>query len=223
MTGNIVTGNVHNLALPVPVDSPNERGLERIVRELKSPWDWVALFVGATGGAIVTIVSHGADLGHSISAGALGAIFLRRAAVASRIRSRLRKKAKRLSDTIGKRIVDGPILLIEGPPGAVEKAPSGSEAPSSSIEKRSASSLKILKAQLDLDRSLFEQDQIENDDFNKLLKEYTNKFRLLAIAEPQQITAQPPVAAPPPVVDPAPVADPRPFVHPPEKVLPKSK
>jgi len=70
--------------------------LKDVVDELKNPWDWLAAIVGAGGGAAVTVLAHGTDLGHAIPAGALGAVGARRAAVASLARPALRKKAERV-------------------------------------------------------------------------------------------------------------------------------
>ena len=74
----------------------NKSGWGRVFDELKNPWDWTAAIVGGAGGALVTIFTHGLDLGHSIPTGALGAVAARRAVSASFHRPSLRKKAKRL-------------------------------------------------------------------------------------------------------------------------------
>jgi hypothetical protein len=71
-------------------------GWERVFDELKDPWDWTAAIFGGGLGAAATIFLHGADLGHSIPTGALGAVGARRAAAAGFRRPGLRKRAKRL-------------------------------------------------------------------------------------------------------------------------------
>ncbi len=70
--------------------------VEQVLEELKDPWDWTAMFFGGAAGAVATVFLHGADLGHSIPTGALGAIGTRRAAVASLSRRNLRRKANAL-------------------------------------------------------------------------------------------------------------------------------
>jgi hypothetical protein len=75
---------------------------ERVLDELKDPWDWTAAFLGGAAGAAATIFLHGADLGHSIPTGALGAIGARRAAVASLSRRYLRRKAEALLEILEK-------------------------------------------------------------------------------------------------------------------------
>lgn len=69
---------------------------ERVLDELRDPWDWTAAFFGGAAGAAATLFLHGADLGHSIPTGALGAIGARRAVVASLSRRHLRRKAAAL-------------------------------------------------------------------------------------------------------------------------------
>jgi hypothetical protein len=69
---------------------------EEVFEQLQNPWDWAAATVGAAGGAAATIFLHGADLGHSIPAGALGTVGARKAVVASFRRNRLSKRARNL-------------------------------------------------------------------------------------------------------------------------------
>lgn len=84
------------------VSDEKKSGLDRVLDELKDPWDWAAAFVGAAGGAYVTVHTGGLDLGHAIPTGALGAISARRAGVASLRRPFLGKKAARLYDILSK-------------------------------------------------------------------------------------------------------------------------
>ncbi len=74
--------------------------IQDVLNELRDPWDWTAAFVGAAGGAAVTIIAHGADLGHSIPTGALTAIGARRAILSSFSRKRLRNRAHGLLEIL---------------------------------------------------------------------------------------------------------------------------
>src|SRR4051794_26421380 len=79
--------------------SDDKKGsLERVLDQLTDPLDWVAAAAGAAGGAVVTGFAHGLDMGHSIPAGALGAIAAKKAAFASFQRPRLRKRADAMMD-----------------------------------------------------------------------------------------------------------------------------
>lgn len=78
----------------------NSLGWGRLFEELKNPWDWAAGIGGAAVGSVGTVASHFTDLGHSIPAVGLGAIFARRAGVASCSRWMLGKKANALQASL---------------------------------------------------------------------------------------------------------------------------
>lgn len=73
---------------------------EQVLDQLKDPWDWTAAVVGAAGGAVATIFLHGADLGHSVPAGALSAVAARRSVATSFSRRTLRKRAYSLLEIL---------------------------------------------------------------------------------------------------------------------------
>jgi hypothetical protein len=73
---------------------------QKVAGQLQDPWDWAAAAIGAAGGAVATIFLHGADLGHSIPTGALGAVAGRKTLVASSHRRRLRKRALKLEEKL---------------------------------------------------------------------------------------------------------------------------
>jgi hypothetical protein len=79
-------------------EKPTEKrsGIDRVMDELKSPWDWVAALVGGAGGLLASGHVGHLDGGQLIPGGALGAISARRAAVASVQRPVLRRRGKRL-------------------------------------------------------------------------------------------------------------------------------
>lgn len=76
--------------------SDSASGFERVIKELASPWDWVAAGVGAAGGCAATAILHGTDMGTSIATGAIAAIAARKAAGASFADALLRRRARRL-------------------------------------------------------------------------------------------------------------------------------
>lgn len=61
-----------------------------------NPWDWVAAGVGGLAGAVVTVTMGGADLGHSIPAGATAAVTVRKAGAAALRGKLLNRRVRRL-------------------------------------------------------------------------------------------------------------------------------
>lgn len=71
-------------------------GWDSFADQLKDPLDWGLFVLGCAGGSVVTAHVGGLDFGHSVLAGGLGAVGLRRAAAAGLLRSNLKKKAEAL-------------------------------------------------------------------------------------------------------------------------------
>lgn len=89
---------------------------EKLGKELTSPWDWVAAGLGAVGGAVVTIATHGVDLGTSIPTGALAGVTGRKAFSASRTRARLAKSYAAIVEELNRIVRDVPISSLRFQP-----------------------------------------------------------------------------------------------------------
>lgn len=76
------------------MDAEASKPWENLFKQISSPWDWVAIGVGAAAGSVVTAVTHGLDLGTSIATGATAGFTARKALVGSFSRRGLRKSAE---------------------------------------------------------------------------------------------------------------------------------
>lgn len=56
---------------------------DKLLKEITSPWDWIAAGAGAAAGAGLSIAGSGGDAGTAVGAGALAAVTLRKALIAS--------------------------------------------------------------------------------------------------------------------------------------------
>jgi hypothetical protein len=79
-------------------------GIQKVLAQITDPWDWAAAAAGASVGFVVSAHMFGLEGGVSIPGGASAAIALRKAAVASRQRPRILKKARGLVEVIEDRI-----------------------------------------------------------------------------------------------------------------------
>ena len=77
-------------------DAEKKSCLDRVLDELRDPWDWVAAFIGGAIGALLSVFIHKFDLEHAIPTGALFGIGGRRAAMSSLAYRQLSKKATAL-------------------------------------------------------------------------------------------------------------------------------
>ena len=154
-----------------------ESGWQKVLSQITDPWDWAAAAAGAAAGACGTIVLHGADLGHSVPGGALGAIAARKTMVASFARGKLRQKAEGLIGIVDARIQAG------GTPVAVQ------------------SEYVLIRKSLELELELWKNDRTSasNDSFAKKVGELENRIRKNAAqaAVPQALAAPPLNQSPP--------------------------
>ena len=86
---------------------------DKVFEQLQNPWDWAAASIGGAGGAVATFFLHGADLGHSIPAGALGLVGARKAFVASFRRRGLRRSAGHLREILKEHEADDMLAWLE--------------------------------------------------------------------------------------------------------------
>lgn len=129
---------------------------EKVLGELSSPWDWVAAALGAAGGAGITVITHGADLGTAMATGALVGVALRKAGYASLHRSRLKRRA------LGFR-------------RELEEYDSHSERPKP----------KSLIGQLDRELRLWKRRAISDEEFSSQLDRLIDDFRLFDMDLPK--------------------------------------
>lgn len=80
--------------------SPWAELLSRLLKELSSPWDWVAAIAGGAAGSAFSVTLQGLDLGTSIATGALAAVAIRKASYTSLQGRRLRRRASGLKKAI---------------------------------------------------------------------------------------------------------------------------
>lgn len=121
---------------------------EKVLDEISSPWDWVALAVGAAGGAGVTVFTHGTELGTSMATGALIAIAARKAGYASLQRRRLRNRASGLHDVLEE-----------------------------NSRQQEDSDIAALVKRLGRERQLWERKAISDEEFSRQLDELVTDFR----------------------------------------------
>ena len=76
--------------------SDNKSALDRVLERIEDPWDWAAVALGGAAGITASLFLHGMDFGHAAPSGALAAVGLRHAFLASRKNSRINRKADAL-------------------------------------------------------------------------------------------------------------------------------
>ena len=81
-------------------DDDRQSSLDRVLSELRDPWDWVGAFIGGAVGALLSIFIHKIDLDHAIPTGALFGIGGRRAMVSAFVRRELSEKADALKEVL---------------------------------------------------------------------------------------------------------------------------
>lgn len=133
--------------------SEDKSGLSKVFKELTDPWDWAVAALGVAAGLGVTMITHFADAGTSAATGATLALSGRKALIASRSRSVLRKKAQ------------GILQIIQNV----------AEGKSDTEQKRPGS----LESDLKLEMQLWECDKTQNANelFAKKLEEFKDKLR----------------------------------------------
>jgi hypothetical protein len=133
---------------------------DRVLNELKSPWDWVAAGAGATGGFIVSAMILHSDMGASVGAGALGAVTAKNAGMAAFQRRILAKRTKRFMQAIEQSLKQGG----EGP---------------------SHNKLRLLVEEVQLDLDLLERKVTSPEQYGKILDDYIAAFRQVALPSPR--------------------------------------
>ena len=93
-------------------DEEKKSSLDRVLDELRDPWDWVAAFIGGAVGALLSLLIHKFDLDHAIPTGALFGIGGRRAIVSAFARRELTERADALKDILR---VSPVATLVQGP------------------------------------------------------------------------------------------------------------
>jgi len=91
--------------------SDSERSAwDRVLGEIASPWDWVAAGAGAAAGAGLSIATSSADVGTSVGTGAIAAVTLRKALIASLQGRTLRHRAEAFEEEIARHLTEEPAL-----------------------------------------------------------------------------------------------------------------
>jgi flavin-dependent dehydrogenase len=91
--------------------SESERSAwDRVLEEIASPWDWVAAGAGAAAGAGLSIATSGGDVGTAVGTGAIAAVTLRKALIASLQGRTLRRRAKAFEEEIARHLSEEPAL-----------------------------------------------------------------------------------------------------------------
>ena len=91
--------------------SDSERSAwDRLLDEVASPWDWVAAGAGAAAGATLSIATSGADVGTAVGTGAVAAVTLRKAVIATLQGRALRTRSLAFEEEISRHLTAEPAL-----------------------------------------------------------------------------------------------------------------
>ncbi len=134
-----------------PVTSP----WEAVLKQITSPWDWVAGGAGAGIGLGVTIMLHGADLGTSAAAGALAGVTARKALAALLQGRQLSRRAEGLAAEI--RDLD---------------------------PNKSNPALQALLPEIEREHRLWQRKVLSNEQFAIQLDEIVSKYRAVSAGPP---------------------------------------